>query len=245
MKRKIAFQVVYYAIAAATFSHTTWSAATVFQGNSPNDPIALLWWIVQGALLAVAIDIGMLFSAEAYATTRSRAMLAAFVLAAIASGYTQVLYSLHHAARFEMGEGVSIEWAHRLQRLVDARVVLLPLALPLFAIIYTISKTEEDKAQARHVSEEAALNTLRLQEEMRAALAEEPPKAELPPDKAHLMFVSPWTGKVYGPYRDIATRDIQEKGHFTTYNKRYGPPPPSRNGSSDEPTAEQAVEDER
>ena len=143
------FELVYLAIAIATFQHTTWAAATVFEGAAPQDPIALNWWYFKGSLLAVAIDIGMLVAARELRKKWNWVMVIAFVIAAIASFYTQILFSLAHTSEFKLAAGVSSYWEEFLDPLIQARVVLVPAMLPLFAIIFTITPIFAEKEVIR------------------------------------------------------------------------------------------------
>jgi hypothetical protein len=207
-----ALELVYYAIAIATFTHTMWAAAMVFQGSKPTGTLDQAWWYFQGALLAVAIDVGMILSARILAREWSWAMLAAFVLAAIASAYTQVLYATHHADAFVFGAGVTDEWVNRLQRLTDARVVLLPLALPAFAIIYTLSAhpTEEKQPEEPIITHEPVKPVVKVSFEVDS----EDDDFAWSNNKGSY-FKSEYTEKVYGPYDTALKRDIQQQGHRT------------------------------
>jgi len=149
------FEIVYLAIAVATFQHTTWAAATVFEGVAPTDPTALNWWFAKGSLLAIAIDIGMLVAARELRKSWNVMMFFTFVTAAIASFYTQILFSLAHTDIFVLASGVSTYWTDFLDPIIQARIILIPAMLPLFAIIFTVTpivseKTEEKKKQVRN-----------------------------------------------------------------------------------------------
>lgn len=151
------FELVYLAIALATFQHTTWAAATVFEGPRPMDDItALRLWYFNGSLLAIAIDIGMLVAARELRKAFNLVMLLAFVIAAVASFYTQILFSIAHTAEFTLGPGVSTYWKAALDGIIQARVLLVPAMLPLFAIIFTITPIVSEKqiAQQRAVANE-------------------------------------------------------------------------------------------
>lgn len=141
-----AFELVYLAIAAATFQHTTWSAAMTFEGPRPigGSVFQEVSWYINGVLLAIAIDIGMLVAARELArraTFITRFVLTtAFLTAALASFYTQVLYSAYHTNGWVWGQGVTGAWVDHLQPFVDARVVIIPAMLPVFAIVYTLAQ---------------------------------------------------------------------------------------------------------
>lgn len=206
MKKINLFELVYVAIAIATFSHTTWAAATVFDGPSPAYQMGLegqsfietlimnyayYRWFFDGALIAIAIDIGMLVAAKELSKKWNWLVLFAFMVASLASFYTQVMYSLHHTGEFTYGGGVTPGWMNILEPIVDARVVLIPLMLPLFAIIYTFARISQEKL-------------LEADEQLKRTESE--PKS--------------WTfvhrKRIYGPYpteleRDLAYEDLMEK----------------------------------
>jgi hypothetical protein len=86
LKNINSFELVYIAISIATFTHTTWAAATVFEGHQPEyvqlaglNPDQILdfvvtnfdyfSWLFSGALIAVAVDCGMFIAAQELAGT--------------------------------------------------------------------------------------------------------------------------------------------------------------------------------
>lgn len=171
MKFKVnAFEIVYLAISIATFNHTVWSAAFVFEGNPPefitgtgvnvfNDLIAnysYYGWFLSGALVAIAIDAGMLISARALAKRWDWILGTAFAVGALASFFTQLLYSLHHTRQFNLGEGVSSYWNTALNPVVEARVVIIPLMLPIFALVYTAALITQKRAEIKEEMEMGA-----------------------------------------------------------------------------------------
>jgi len=185
-----AFSGVYLAVAVATFSHTTWAAAMVFQGDRPQGNA--WYWLLQGALFAVAIDAGMMVTAHHLqrrdlSSAARMVLIFAFAMTAIASGFTQVLYTAHHSAQFTFGAGMSPEWRTRLQPLVDARVVLLPLALPVFAMVYALAGRWVDRAH------------------------DSVPEAPVTPS---LTFYCPVVDRTYGPYKDRATLENVRRSHY-------------------------------
>lgn len=209
MKTKQLIAGVYIVIAIATFTHTTWSAANVFQGNMPGHTLSLavIWWYIQGGLVAIAIDIGMLVSADSIAKKYTKTMLMAFILAAIASAYTQLLYATHHVSVFTFGEGVTPAWQYRLQALIDARVVFMPLALPAFAIIYTISAHGVEDHQHEVIKITSTenpdkyfnLNTWETEEGL---------------------FFRGLDGRTFGPYTSEGIRERTLKTHVTRHQKQ-------------------------
>ena len=150
-----AFELVYLAISIATFSHTSWAFATIFEGNMPPEGLALGIWTFKGALGAITIDIGMLVTAKKITKQFSLVLFLSFFVLAMASFYTQILFALHHTDVWVMGEGVSPYWQELLDPLIQGRVVLVALMLPAFATIFTIARMVETR---QTIKKEESLN---------------------------------------------------------------------------------------
>lgn len=142
------YKLVYWVIAAATAQHTAWGAATTMQGTHGEG--AAGWW-AQGIAFAMGVDVLMVMVATKVRTgaTSQRYRLLwfsipinwyiiTFATVAITSFYFQLLYAWNHIDPLTTGGGVAPEWSLRLQGLIDARVVIAPLVLPLIATLYTI-----------------------------------------------------------------------------------------------------------
>jgi len=213
---------VYLAVAFATFTHTTWSMAITLQGVMPDDTIGQLWWGLQGVLGAIAIDVGMMVTARRLSHGWSTSMAIAFAIAAVASAYTQVLYALHHASQFMYAAGVTGEWESRLNGWVNARIVLMPIALPLFATLYAIA----NRGSAQHETDvvKKLRAELRRYKELVNQLQEGSPGVlDAPPEVLARCFYSPYKNKLYGPYKTVAVMESQRKGHFTLMERQEVP----------------------
>lgn len=140
-----AFELLYIAISIATFSHTQWAAAYTFEGVAPTNPDEYNLWLLKGALIAIAIDVGMLLSARYIKQAASGWIVLSFVVAAISSFYTQIIYIFVHTPLLVAGSGVSQYWNEMITPLMDARVIILPFLLPFLAIIYTIAQIGNHK----------------------------------------------------------------------------------------------------
>lgn len=142
-KRISLFTLVYFIIAIATAHHTSWSAATVMNGAMPSDAntIALIGWWLSGLAFAIAVDVSMFaVAARIREGERNVGFVVAFAFVALMSTYTQLLYAWAHVQPLHaLGNGVSAEWIANLQWLIDLRIVLLPLALPVISVLYTIA----------------------------------------------------------------------------------------------------------
>lgn len=191
------FEILYLAIAIATFSHTAWAAAYMFDGPPPEGG-EVRWW-VGGALIAIAVDVGMLMTSRFLVRAEGRQQLVltiGFIIAAVTSFYFQVLYIAIHTPEVTISPGVSPAWASVLQVLVDARVLVIPLALPVLATVYTLARLnerrrEEKEAPARH---------------LQASISKEE-QGTLPDGRFRvegMSFVDVENGMAYGPYRSTS-----------------------------------------
>lgn len=136
------FEIIYIAISIATMQHTVWSSSFIFEGSIPLTPIERVWWIFNGFLIALTIDIGMFLTARQLRKQFSITAFVAFIIAALASFYMQLVYTSYHTGDFQFGIGVASQWLNVLKPFIEARVFILPLILPLFAVIYTFSNRE-------------------------------------------------------------------------------------------------------
>lgn len=138
------FEILYLAVAIATFDHTTWTAAFAFEGAIPKEDPQLSLWYLKGGLIAVAVDVGMLITSRYLGKATDRwnkvTLVSAFVVAAIASFYFQLGFILYHTPDYGLSAGVSQYWAEVMQPIIDARVFILPMLLPLLATIYTLAR---------------------------------------------------------------------------------------------------------
>lgn len=142
MKKINPFEIIYVAISLATMQHTIWSSSFVFEGEYPKTLIEQLHWIVLGLLIAITIDLGMFLSARYLRNKFKISMFISFVIAALASFYMQLIYAAYHTGNFTFGEGVAQPIVALLQPFIEYRTIILPMILPLFAVVYTMSNRE-------------------------------------------------------------------------------------------------------
>lgn len=137
------FELLYLAVAIATFEHTAWAAAFLFEGPVTQADSSVFWWL-RGSLIAIAVDVGMLMTSRYLQTAKSSkqkiVLAVSFFVAALTSFYSQVIYITYHTPQFALSDGVSSYWRAILEPVIEARVVLLPFALPMLATIYTIAR---------------------------------------------------------------------------------------------------------
>lgn len=139
-----------FAIGAAAYMHSLWSFGTFLGGAQPDpllswmDFLHYLGWLIPGALLAFALDVGMIkTSMELRKGKATFGMYAAFGLLAVITYTLQWLYSVHHMDAIIIGSGVPENmraFATSVSNFVT--VWLLPGALPITAIAYTFAQSD-------------------------------------------------------------------------------------------------------
>lgn len=147
--------IILLCISVATFLHTVVASSLIFEGLVPDvkDLLGSAHWYFSGVLIAIAIDAAMLISSRRIEKNPSPFMFIAFVSTALASFYCQLFYALRDTPLFTYGSGVSSYWQQTLQPLIDARVLVLPAVLPIFAVVLTLANL----AHARHTAKQEAL----------------------------------------------------------------------------------------
>lgn len=126
------FRLLYWAVVVATFRHSAAGFATLEHGN--------LWF---GALSALAVDVGMMLAAEHLQRRVTPALVAGLAVAAAASVYSQFLYAVVNADAIAVSAGASWLGAFGTD-IINARVVILPVLLPLLAVIYSFAARDDD-----------------------------------------------------------------------------------------------------
>ena len=130
LKRNLSlWRILYWMIAIATFRHTTHGFATLEHGS-----------LALGALSAIAIDIGMIHAAEQLrgVADPDRWLVAGLLLSAFGSFFAQLLYAVLNVEAMVVAPGAA--WLEpAASSLVDARVIIMPLILPLLAIVYSFA----------------------------------------------------------------------------------------------------------
>jgi len=142
-KLRTGFLAVYIIISVATFYHSAWGFATL-SGPQPSEFFPAFGWWILGGLMAVAVDAGMVFIVLALVNGyRAKWLKGALFVVAFASAYTQVIHATHHAADYPIGQVA--DWLKWLEYVLDARIVVLPLLLPAFALVYAFAAKADDK----------------------------------------------------------------------------------------------------
>jgi hypothetical protein len=130
------------AVSIAALLHSTWSLSTYFTGAEPTPQFTPLWfgWLIPGALIGIAIDIGILSIAiELKHGQRGKAKLAAFFVLSTAMFYLQFLYLAAHTPLVPIAPGVSAGWLTVATTLRDLSVWVIPALLPLACLLYAFS----------------------------------------------------------------------------------------------------------
>ena len=150
------FRLLYWSVAIATFRHSAIGFATLEAGN-----------VLLGALAATAVDVGMMLAAEHvrrvhnWRTGQPWWLVGGLVLAALASIYSQLLYAVTNASAVQIAPG-ALWMQEAAQLIVDARVVVLPVLLPLLAVVYSFaSRTAAEAAVDQVVHEHPSTYTER------------------------------------------------------------------------------------
>lgn len=192
------FEILYLAIAIATFQHTAWTASYLFEGPQAEGRTT---WIVQGALIAIAVDVGMLMTSRFLVGARGRqkvVLVSAFVIAAITSFFFQLVYMAIHTPTVTVSAGVNASWSAFLNNVIEARVLIIPLALPVLATVYTMARLTSHpapkeippEARSNGVGESVALVQYKQRDEGRFIVD-------------GLSFRDTETGKLHGPYKSM------------------------------------------
>lgn len=221
------FEILYLAVAIATFSHTVWSAAFAFEGPPP--PVGsteYYHWQMSGILIAIAVDVGMLLTSrflQSAKMLKQKVILAiSFVVAALASFYTQLLYMGYHTPIIPMSEGVAEYWMPFLTQMIEARVILLPLALPVLATIYTIARIfRHQEKVVQQIQQQQVRGTVEILREaqndhlkaLMSAVRDAPRLLESGKNQVEsggyvvnlqdLTWYDPTRGKTLGPYKSV------------------------------------------
>ena len=115
-----------------------------------------------------------------------------FSLVALLSAYFQIVYAWIHAQPIPVNEGVSVYWQGVISPLVDARIVIVPLALPAIAILYALGglakpgtakkETKETKETSPKVSQLSPVSVSKPETET-PRLPDQPSTKSLPEPK--------------------------------------------------------------
>lgn len=132
------------ATGVAALAHSTWSLATLFTGEEPQQfTFAWFAWLAPALLIAFALDVGQIVtSSEIRAGQRKPVKYLTFAVFAIATYYLQWLYIAHHMPALALSSGVRESWGEVATLLRDAAIWIVPALLPLSTLLYTFSSDE-------------------------------------------------------------------------------------------------------
>ena len=133
------------ATGVAALAHSTWSLATLFTGEEPQQfTFAWFAWLAPALLIAFALDVGQIVtSSEIRAGQRKPVKYLTFAVFAIATYYLQWLYIAHHMPALALSPGVRESWGEIATLLRDAAIWIVPALLPLSTLLYTFSSDEK------------------------------------------------------------------------------------------------------
>lgn len=135
----------------AMFVHSTWTFNTLFAGEQPildgtlQAWIPYLMWVIPGALIALAIDVGQIQTSARIKHARGWVQLRlvlTFVMLASAGYYLQWFHMAHHLPSLELGQGLSQTHHATVELLKGWAIWVIPALLPLSTILYTISDVD-------------------------------------------------------------------------------------------------------
>jgi len=111
--------------------------------------IKYIMWLIPGALIAAAIDIGQVQTSSKLMHSKTWLRRAALVttstMLAIAGYYLQWFHLIHHMPALEFGAGLAPETQDRVRITRDAAIYIIPLLLPISTILYTMSAIGEEE----------------------------------------------------------------------------------------------------
>ena len=151
--KKLNFHTSLLFIAAAglaAFVHSTWSLATFFTGSEPDKALdggTWLLWLIPAALIAFAIDVGQVNTAQEISNGQHTwKKYITFGIFAAATYYLQWLYIVHHMPKIALAPGLDPTALPTIQAIRNAAIWILPALLPLSTLLYTLSHTEKEPA---------------------------------------------------------------------------------------------------
>lgn len=232
------FEILYLSVAVATFDHTRLTAATMFEGVQPLHGTPEFWeWLFRGTLIAIAVDVGMFVASREISKSKSRtytlALIASFISASFISFFMQVGYIAMYGGAISFSETTPQYWRDFLMPLIEARYLIMPLALPFLATIYTISRVAKDKN--RVVIEAELIESMQPETKKPAYKIEKPQEENLLEDgKSRKIKVIPpenewvkeeelrfWDPK-YGLWREYETLEAMQSGLERLKKRRGG-----------------------
>jgi uncharacterized membrane protein YidH (DUF202 family) len=150
------------ATSVAMFVHSTWTFNTLFAGQQPtidgslSQWISYLLWVIPGALIALAIDIGQIQTSGKIIHERRRAqrlaLIVTFGMLALAGYYLQWFHLVHHMPALDFGQGLTEATRASVTGWRDLAIFIVPALLPLSTILYTVSNIQPQAEQAATVN---------------------------------------------------------------------------------------------
>ena len=130
------FRVLYFGVALYTLRHSALGFATI-------EPSASIAWAL---LAALVVDIGMLLAAEHIRERKGAWMITGLILSCLLSAFSQLLFAATNAGALAIAPGAA--WMDTFAtKLIEWRVVLLPLAMPALVVVYAFASKEQAPAQ--------------------------------------------------------------------------------------------------
>lgn len=164
------FRLLYWAVAIATFRHSAIGFATLEHGN-----------VLLGGLAALAVDIGMLLSAEKLQKRPSVWLVLGLLVSAGISVYSQFLHAVTNATAIAVAPGAT--WLGEIAiQTINYRIIIIPIALPLLVVLYSfaakVSEIVESVSKTQPVTNPLQISTTATKKEQALALLELHPRLD-------------------------------------------------------------------
>jgi hypothetical protein len=161
IKHNLFSNIFVAAVAAACFIHGTWTIATITGGNQPildtlsvSAVLQWLFWVIPGALVSFALDIGQFQTSVEIAKEHSEGRYPVlkyitFFVISLFVYYLQWFHLVHHMPALALSESVlSSTYADTVTSIRMAIIWIYPALLPVTILLYTYSQNRKPAASA-------------------------------------------------------------------------------------------------
>jgi len=155
------FVGLYLLIGIATLRHSAYGFASIESGNI---------WL--GLLSALAVDVLMILFAHGLRDGWRWDYAAGLVIPAVLSIYTQLLFAVSESQAMMVAPGAM--WLEQAQDILKWRIVLLPAALPVLALVASLAGRDK----TTHVTLEQYNRIVALKSELESELDDREPQLE-------------------------------------------------------------------
>lgn len=145
MIRHLKEQPFVVATALSALIHSTWALGVLFAGHPPAFEVTfwyvleLAYWLIPALLIAIALDVGQVATANAIRRKPTLAKYVTFGVFALATYYLQWSYMLYHMPDLTPSTGISDAQRWLIEPLRNLALWIIPSLLPLSTTLYTLS----------------------------------------------------------------------------------------------------------